>query len=84
MSIKNSNNDVVEKALELGGVFYCNGTQVYIENPDDFDTVCSPTGFWIKTAMGFKAYIKAQSRRGAQDVVNAVFGKGRYTVNSKV
>ena len=81
---KQSSQEVIDGVLMNGGVIYVDGVQVYVDNPNDFETISSPTGFWLKSAMGYFVYLKAKSRVIAQEVTNKLFGKGRYTVNSKV
>lgn len=37
--------------------------------------------FHIRNALGFRVYIKASSRKIAQDTVNSIYGKGMYVVS---
>jgi len=84
MSTKNSSELQVNEALANGGVVYVKNIRVFVDNPKNFSVVESPTGFWIRNAMGFHTYFKAQTRQKAQEACNELFGVGRYTVNSKV
>lgn len=82
--LKSSRDEVIDEALKDGGVFYKNGVKIFVDNPDNFNLREVPTGYWIKTAMGFTCYFKNTTRQEAQKACNDVFGAGRFTVNSKV
>lgn len=84
MAVKNSSETLIQKALQSGGIVYVDGVRVYVDNPDDFESLDAPTGFWVKNALGFKVYFKNTTRQAAQKACNTLFGSGRYTVNSKV
>jgi len=39
-----------------------------------------PGSFYIRTAMGDYLFLKTSDRKAAQDKVNELYGKGKYTV----
>ena len=39
-----------------------------------------PGSFYIRNAMGDYTFLKTSDRKAAQDAVNEIYGKGRYTV----
>lgn len=81
---KNSTEQVVNQATLNGGIIYVNNVRVYIDNPNNFDVLDSASGFWIRNAMGWKVYFKCPTREKAQATCNELYGKGSYTVNSKI
>jgi hypothetical protein len=38
--------------------------------------------FHIRNALGFRVYLKASTRKIAQETVNSIFGKGMYVVSA--
>lgn len=81
---KNSNQAEIDNAMLVGGVVYLQGVKVFIDNPDNYDIFAPSTGYWITNALGWKTYFKAKDRSTAQSACNAMYGVGRYTVNTKV
>jgi len=67
-----------------GGVIKVKGVSVLFDNPDNLNYYTSSTGYYIVCAQGWKVYFKCRERQRAQEICNEIFGKARYTVNSKV
>lgn len=86
MAVKDSNQEEIQKVLSNGGIIYLTGVRIYVDNPSDYETVESPTGFWVLNAMGWRTYFKCpdNARMKAQKACDALFGVGAYKVNSKV
>ena len=73
-------NDV----LSNGGVLKINGTTVFVDCPTNLNYYTSATGYYIVSANGYKVYFKCRDRQRAQSVCNELFGKGAYTIQSKL
>ena len=73
-------NDVMLR----GGIVYINKIQVLFDNPNNLNYYGSCTGFYIKSAQDWKVYFKCRDRKKAQETCDMIFGKGIYTVNSKI
>lgn len=37
--------------------------------------------FHVRNSLGYRVYVKATSRKSAQDIINSIYGKGYYTVS---
>ena len=73
-------NDVMLR----GGIVYINKIQVLFDNPNNLNYYGSCTGFYVKSAQDWKVYFKCRDRKKAQETCDMIFGKGVYTVNSKI
>ena len=73
-------NDV----LSNGGIIKIKNTTVFVDNPDNLNYYTSATGYYIVSAQGWKVYFKCRERQRAQAVCNELFGKGAYTIQSKL
>lgn len=82
-SSKNSTEQQIQEAMLNGGLIYVANCRVYIDNPENYDLVEAPTGFWIKNALGWNTYFKCPTRQKAQEACDKLYG-GSYKVNSKV
>lgn len=87
-----------ELVLSEGGAthFKCNGKWIAISvmSTDDLNAIENKDGFYgyqdlpkkhkfhIRNAFGDYVFIKSLSYKDAQDVVDALFGKGRYKVSA--
>ena len=73
-------NDV----LTNGGILKIKGTTVFVVNPDNLNYYTSASDYYIVSAQGWKVYFKCRDRKRAQAVCNELFGKGAYTIQSKL
>lgn len=80
---KNSSDSQISLVLLNGGSLCVEGCRVFIDNPENYDEVGVPTGYWIMNAQGWKTYFKCSEREKAQKACNTLFGSGAYKVNSK-
>ena len=73
-------NDVLIK----GGLVRVNGINVLFDYDTNLNYYGSSSGYYIVNALGYKVFFKCHERQKAQETCNMIFGKGVYTVNSKV
>ena len=73
----------LDEWLMEGGEFTVNKTKVTLENDKTkFEGIAVKKANWyIKSAVGV-VFVHCRDRAKAQGVVDAVFGKGKYTVQS--
>ena len=73
----------IEEWLAEGGEFTVNKTKVTLENDKTkFEGIAVKKANWyIRSAVGV-VFVHCRDRAKAQGVVDAVFGKGKYTVQS--
>ena len=74
----------LNEVLTNGGVLKIKGTTVFVDNPDNLNYYTSVSGYYIVSAQGWKVYFKCRDRKRAQAVCNELFGKGAYTIQSKL
>ena len=74
----------LNSVLSSGGLIKIKGTTVFVDNPDNLNYYTSASGYYIVSAQGWKVYFKCRDRKRAQAVCNEVFGKGAYTIQSKL
>lgn len=73
-------NDVMLR----GGLVRVNGVNVLFDYDTNLNYYGSTTGYYIQNALGYKVYFKCRERSKAQEVADAIYGKGAYTVQAKV
>ena len=73
-------NDVMMK----GGIVRINKIQVLFDNPQNLNYYGSCSGYYIRNAQDWFVYFKCRDRAKAQAVANEIFGKGVYTIQSKL
>lgn len=73
----------VDEWLSDGGEFTINKTKLTLENHQTrFDGVAVRKANWyVRSAVG-TVFVHCRDRAKAQGVIDAVFGKGKYTVQS--
>lgn len=73
----------VDEWLKEGGEYVLNKTKVSLENDKTrFDGVAVKKANWyVRSAVG-TVFVHCRDRAKAQGVIDAVFGKGKYTVQS--
>lgn len=67
-----------------GGLIRINKINVLFDYDTNLNYYGSLTGYYIINSLGYKVYFKCRERQKAQETCDMIFGKGRYTVNSKV
>ena len=60
------------------------GTTVFFDNPNNLNYYTSASGYYIRNAQDWLVYFKCRDRAKAQAVANEIFGKGVYTIQSKL
>ena len=67
-----------------GGTVRVLGTTVFFDNPNNLNYYTSASGYYIRNAQDWLVYFKCRDRAKAQAVANEIFGKGVYTIQSKL
>lgn len=66
-------SDIDYTIVEKGGILTVDGVKVEVGG-------VSPVGFWIRDALNRRVIVKTRDRRKAQQVINEIYGSGKYTV----
>ena len=67
-----------------GGTIRVLGTTVFFDNPNNLNYNTSASGYYIRNAQDWLVYFKCRDRAKAQAVANEIFGRGVYTIQSKL
>lgn len=73
-------NDV----MLCGGMIRVLNVNVLFDYPTNLNYYGSASGYHITNGLGYKVYFKCRDRAKAQAVANEIFGKGVYTIQSKL
>ena len=84
MSTRRSFDTDLNEVMSNGGLIRVNGISVLFDNPDNLNYYGSTTGYHIRNAKDWRVYFKCRDRKKAQETADMIFGKGVYTVQSKV
>lgn len=74
----------LKEVMTNGGLIRVNGINVLFDYDTNLNYYGSSSGYYIRNALGYKVFFKCRERQKAQEVCDTIFGKGVYTVNSKV
>lgn len=74
----------LNEVLSKGGIIKVKGCTVFVDNPENLNYYTSATGYYVVSAQGWKVYFKCRDRAKAQAIANEIFGKGVYTIQSKL
>ena len=74
----------LNEVMLRGGIIRVNSIQVLFDNPNNLNYYGSCSGYYIRNAQDWLVYFKCRDRAKAQAVANEIFGKGAYTIQSKL
>lgn len=67
-----------------GGLIRVNGINILFDYDTNLNYYGSSTGYYITNALGYRVFFKCRAREKAQATCDMIYGRGAYTVNSKV
>ena len=74
----------LNEVMLRGGTVRVLGTTVFFDNPNNLNYYTSASGYYIRNAQDWLVYFKCRDRAKAQAIANEIFGRGVYTIQSKL